>query len=157
MKKIKILFVCLGNTSRSPMAEFMMRHKVKSAGLSDFIETDSAGTSGWHDGENMRCATSDMLDLHKIDSSGFVSSKVKSSDYDAFDYIAAMDHQNLKDLQTLFGTQSDKMFVIAGLVPDLPYDHIPDPWITHNYEETYRLLDVCCDALLAKIRREHKL
>ena len=157
MKKIKVLFVCLDNICRSPMAEFMMRHKVEKAGLSDVIETDSAGTSGWHDGSDMHCGTADMLDLHKIDSAGFVSRKVKLADRNNFDYIVAMDQQNLRDLQTLFGGKSDKLFVIAELVPDLQYDHIPDPWYTRNFQETYQLLDVCCDALLEKIRREHKL
>ncbi|PHI40018.1 low molecular weight phosphotyrosine protein phosphatase [Actinobacillus succinogenes] len=139
------------------MAEFMMRHKAKLAGLSDFIETDSAGTSGWHDGKDMHCGTADMLDLHKIGSTGFVSRKADVADWEHFDYIVAMDHQNLRDLQALFGKKSDKLFGIAELVPELQYDHIPDPWYTHNFQETYQLLDVCCDALLAKIRREHKL
>ena len=66
MSKIRILFVCLGNICRSPMAEYLMRHKIANAGLSNLIETDSAGTSGEHDGEGMHCGTADVLDRLKI-------------------------------------------------------------------------------------------
>ncbi|WP_273391967.1 low molecular weight protein-tyrosine-phosphatase [Actinobacillus porcinus] len=156
MKKIKILFVCLGNICRSPMAEYLMRDKIAKVGLSERIETDSAGTSGENDGDGMHCGTADVLDRLKIYSNDFVSRKVRSKDVEIFDYIVAMDNQNLRDLERLFGKR-DKIFAIASLCPDLPYDHIPDPWYTHRFDETYQLLDVCCDALLAKIRQEHKI
>ena len=68
MAKIRILFVCLGNICRSPMAEYLMCHKIANAGLSNLIETDSAGTSGEHDGEGMHCGTADVLDRLKIQS-----------------------------------------------------------------------------------------
>ena len=78
MQPINILFVCLGNICRSPMAEYLMREKIKQAHLQDKIFTASAGTSGWHDGESMHCGTADILDQHKIASNDFVSRKVRS-------------------------------------------------------------------------------
>ena len=156
MKKIRIIFVCLGNICRSPMAEYLMRDKIKRAGLSDWIETDSAGTSGENDGEDMHCGTADVLDRLKIKSNDFVSRKVRLKDWQDFDYIVAMDNHNLADLQAIFG-QHEKLFAIASLCPDLEYDHIPDPWYTRRFDETHRLLDQCCDALLNKVRRENKL
>ena len=80
MQPINILFVCLGNICRSPMAEYLMREKIKQAHLQDKIFTASAGTSGWHDGEGMHCGTADILDQHKIASTDFVSRKVRSKD-----------------------------------------------------------------------------
>ncbi|MCI7353763.1 MAG: low molecular weight protein-tyrosine-phosphatase [[Actinobacillus] rossii] len=156
MKKIKILFVCLGNICRSPMAEYLMRDKIAKVGLSELIETDSAGTLGENDGEGMHCGTVDVLDRLKIYSNDFVSRKVRSEDVDIFDYIVTMDHQNLRDIEQLFG-KHEKIFGIASLCPDLAYDHIPDPWYTHRFDETHQLLDECCDALLEKVRREHKI
>ncbi|NBI13708.1 low molecular weight phosphotyrosine protein phosphatase [[Haemophilus] felis] len=153
VKTINILFVCLGNICRSPMAEYLMREKIKQAGLSDKIKTASAGTSGWHDGENMHCGTLDMLELHKIDTAGFQSRKVQPSDWQNFDYIIAMDNSNLTDLEELFGQHPEKLFQITSLCPDLAFDHIPDPWYTKNFQQTYELLDQCCNALLKKIQK----
>ena len=157
MQPINILFVCLGNICRSPMAEYLMREKIKQAHLQDKIFTASAGTSGWHDGEGMHCGTADILDQHKIASNDFVSRKVRSKDWADFDYLIAMDNENLRDLETLFGHHPEKQFQITALCPDLGIDHIPDPWFTKNFNQTYELLDACCDALLDKIRQEHRL
>lgn len=154
---IRILFVCLGNICRSPMAEFLMREKIKQATLQNVIETCSAGTSGWHDGENMHCGTAEILDLHHIDSAGFQSRKVRSKDWSSYDYIIAMDDNNLQDLEALFGHHPDKLFKITDLCPQLDYREIPDPWYTKNFQQTYQLLDQCCDALLNKIRMMHSL
>lgn len=76
---IHLLFVCLGNICRSPMAEFLMREKIKQAGLETVIKTSSAGTSGWHDGEDMHCGTADILDQCHIDSTGFRSKRFSAS------------------------------------------------------------------------------
>lgn len=157
MKEISILFVCLGNICRSPMAEYVMRAKIEKAGLSSYIKTDSAGTSGWHDGENMHCGTSEILEYYGIDNSGFTSKKVAQAHWQQFDYIVAMDHNNLADLQQLFGQHDEKLFNITALCPHLAYDHIPDPWYTKNFQQTYDLLNECCDALLSHIRQEHNL
>lgn len=155
--QIHILFICLGNICRSPMAEFMMREKIKQAHLDGRIFTDSAGTSGWHDGEDMHRGTKRTLAKHGIDHSGFVSRKVRASDWTQFDYLVAMDKSNLRDLEAIFGKHADKLFGIASLCPNLACDHIPDPWYTDNFDETYQLLDECCDALLAKVRAEQNL
>lgn len=157
VKTINILFVCLGNICRSPMAEYLMREKIKQAGLSDKIKTASAGTSGWHDGENMHCGTSETLELHGIDNTGFQSKKVQKAHWQQFDYLIAMDDSNLADLENLFGKHQEKLFKITALCPDLAYDHIPDPWYTKNFQQTYDLLNQCCDTLLKHIRQQHHI
>ena len=108
MKNHSVLFVCLGNICRSPMAEYVLRHRAREAGVSHRIRTDSAGTSGWHDGENMHQGTRKTLAAHSIDHQGFTSSKVRSQDFDEFDFIIAMDDNNLAELEKMFGKHPGK-------------------------------------------------
>ena len=153
MQTFSVLFVCLGNICRSPMAEFIFKHKLQQAGLSKWVNVDSAGTAGWHSGEGMHCGTADMLELHNIASNCFRSRQIRKQDLANFDYIIAMDDSNLEDLERSFGKHPQQIFKITQLCPDLEKDHIPDPWYTHNFDETYRLLDRCCDALLQKVKQ----
>lgn len=152
---MKILFVCLGNICRSPMAEYILRHKLTQAGLQDWVLVDSAGTAGYHDGQDMHRGTAKMLQQHGIDKCGFISRKVRKSDVQEFDYLIAMDDSNLTDLNRLFGKQT-KIFKITELVPDLGFDHIPDPWYSDNFAQTYTLLERCCDQLLQQIKSRYR-
>lgn len=151
MGKPKVLFVCLGNICRSPMAEYVLRRRAAEAGIT--VETDSAGTSGWHDGENMHRGTAEILKKYGIDASGFASRKIRQSDASAFDYIIAMDSNNLSELEKTFGRQPEKIFKLTDLIPESGYDHVPDSWYTGDFEETYRLVDAGCRAFLEKISR----
>ena len=146
----RILFVCLGNICRSPMAEFLLRDMAASQGLAAQISVDSAGTSGWHDGEDMHVGTAQILDALHIDHSGFHSSKVKASDFEHFDYIIAMDGDNLQTLEKQFGHHPAKMFVVTDLVPELGYHGVPDPYFTQNFQETQTLLQAACQVLLQR-------
>ncbi|WP_373754355.1 low molecular weight protein-tyrosine-phosphatase [Neisseria weixii] len=151
MKTYRILFVCLGNICRSPMGEFVLRHRAEEAGVGHRVHTDSAGTSGWHDGENMHQGTRQILAQQGMDHTGFISSKVKRSDIDHYDYILAMDDNNLRDLEKLFGKHPEKLFKLTDLIPESGYDHVPDPWYTGDFDETFRLVDSGSMALLKKL------
>ncbi|MCP1660379.1 low molecular weight protein-tyrosine-phosphatase [Neisseria perflava] len=151
MKTYHVLFVCLGNICRSPMAEFVLRHRANQAGVGDRIQVASSGTSGWHDGENMHQGTRKVLSAHCIRPLGFTSSKVKKTDIDDYDFIIAMDDNNLKDLEKLFGKHPDKIFKLTDLIPESGYKHVPDPWYTGDFEETYRLVNAGSAALLKKL------
>ncbi len=151
MKTHKILFVCLGNICRSPMAEFVLRQEARLAGVSEHIISQSAGTSGWHDGEDMHRGTAAMLKQHGIVPLGFTSSKVKKSDFEHFDFLIAMDDSNLAELEKLFGRHPEKMFKLTDLIPDSGYRFVPDPWHTGDFAETYQLSLAGCRALLKKL------
>src|SRR5690554_5601609 len=99
MHMIRVLFVCLGNICRSPMAEAVFRHYVEEAGLSHRIEVDSAGTGDWHIGNPPHQGTRNILRKQQISYDGIKARQVNGEDFTSFDYIIAMDEQNLQDLQ----------------------------------------------------------
>ena len=150
----KILFICLGNICRSPMAEYIMRQIAKENGLS--ISVSSAGTSGWHNGEKMHVGTQKVLQHLGIDSSDFRSSQVPDNAWETFDYLIVMDKQNLVDMEKRFFRQPEKLLIITDLLPkDYGYDHVPDPWYTGNFDETRQIITDACQILMQKIRDEH--
>lgn len=133
------------------MAEYLFKAQVQNQGLSEAISVSSAGTSGWHDGESMHPKTALVLTTQNIEHDDFISSKVKPSDFQTFDYLIAMDDDNLHQLEALFGTHPDAIFKITDLIEDATIDHIPDPWFTGDFQETESLLTQACKALLARV------
>jgi protein-tyrosine phosphatase len=153
---IHVLFVCLGNICRSPMAEAVFRDMVAKENLSDRIAVDSAGTSGWHVGERPHAGTLNILKTHGIPSDGLYGRRLTREDFDRFDYIVGMDRDNVADIRRIT-RQPDhpKIFRLLDLT-ESPKD-VPDPYYTGNFRETYDLVTVGCRALLEKIKRDHRL
>ncbi len=151
MKNYKILFVCLGNICRSPMAEYVLRHLAQENGVGDRISVQSAGTSGWHNGENMHRGTAAILKRNGIKPTGFTSSKVHAEDAEDYDFIIAMDDNNIGDLKNLIRFDPAQTFKITDLIPELGYPLVPDPYFTGDFDETYRLVSAGSHALLAKL------
>ncbi|OAM29070.1 protein-tyrosine-phosphatase [Eikenella longinqua] len=145
----KILFVCLGNICRSPLAEYLCRSMAQARDLP--VETASAGTSGWHDGEGMHCGSLEILDAEGIESQGFVSRRLRNQDFAAHDYLLAMDDDNLAEMERRFGRHPGKMFNITRLLSPRRHSHVPDPWYTGNFRETRDILTACCTALLDRL------
>ena len=150
MRVCRILFVCLGNICRSPMAEFVLRHAAAERGISHRVETASAGTSGWHDGEGMHGGTAAVLGRHGIPANGFTSRRVRADDFGHYDYIIAMDDDNLAELEKRFGRHPEKIFKLTDLIAG-GGSKVPDPWYTGDFDETYRLVQAGCTALLDKL------
>lgn len=152
---VRVLFVCLGNICRSPMAEAVFAHKVKLAGLSDRIEADSAGTGHWHIGEPAHHGTRRMLAQMQVPYNGRAR-VLLASDLEKFDYIVTMDDQNLSDVRRI-GKGKAKVAPLLAYAPELGITEVPDPYYTGNFDETYRLADAATEGLLAAIREEHGL
>ena len=109
----KILFVCLGNICRSPMAEYILRDMAQKRGIA--VNVASAGTSGWHDGEYMHCGTAEILDGLSIESRDFRSRKIPTDALQYYDYVIVMDDSNLRDVQAALGNDK-RIFKITDLL-----------------------------------------
>ncbi len=170
---IKVMFVCMGNICRSPMAEAVFQDMVNKAGLADQFSLDSAGTGGWHEGEVAHRGTLEILKKHSIPYNGRAR-QITPSDFDTFDYIMAMDRENLSGI-TRFMNQREaaakaNMFTRDAKKPEialfLSYANragtasereVPDPYYDGNFTEVYDLVTRGCAALLAQIRATHRI
>lgn len=155
---VNVLFVCLGNICRSPMAEGVFRHLVKDAGLQHAIRVDSAGTGAWHVGEPPHHGTRRVLEGRGIDTAGLVARQVAPADLEEFAYIVAMDRENLGNLERLrSGPAGRKVHLLSDFMENPKVRDVPDPWYTGNFELVYEMVDEGCRGLLAQIRRECRL
>ncbi|KKB44087.1 Low molecular weight protein tyrosine phosphatase [Bacillus thermotolerans] len=150
---IRVLFVCLGNICRSPMAEALFKDLVKREGLEDQIKSDSAGTGDWHVGEPPHEGTLKILEKYEIDATGLVGRQLTVDDFEAFDYIVAMDESNIDNLYRMLNKPKHPKVMRLLDLTDEPKD-VPDPYYTGNFEETYELVTNGCQALLEKIKKE---
>ncbi len=167
-KTVRVLFVCLGNICRSPMAEAVFRQLVKEAGLSDGFDVESAGTSSEHSGGRPHPGTLEVLRRHQIDTNGKRARQISPSDLREFDYIVAMDEENVADLAYLSGrvrygsrkssgVNEQHIPRLLEFAPQSGTLDVPDPYYTGNFDQVYRLVLAGCQGLLAHIRQERGL
>lgn len=155
---VRVLFVCLGNICRSPMAEGVFQHLVDEAGLSDAITVDSAGTGRWHVGERAHRGTRTVLQKHGIPYDGRAR-QIVPADFGRFDYILAMDNANLADLRRMMPGSDTQVVVrrFLDFADDVAEKEVPDPYYDGRFEDVYRLVRQGAEALLAHIREEKEL
>ncbi|MED3662220.1 low molecular weight protein-tyrosine-phosphatase [Ureibacillus terrenus] len=146
----RVIFVCLGNICRSPMAEAIFKNMLKKRGLEGKIVVDSAGTSSWHVGERPHHGALNKLREYNIPTDGIIARQLKKEDFEKFDYIVGMDQSNIRDIRRILGQPDHpKIFRFLDLT-----DHkkdVPDPYYTGDFQETYELVVEGCEALLNKI------
>lgn len=153
--KVKVLFLCLGNICRSPMAEAVFRKMVKERGLDAQIEIDSAGLGAWHVGERPHQGTQDVLNKYGVPHDTIRSRQIQATDLRDVDYIVAMDEQNLEGLRRLGVGPGPKVLRLLEVVDEKSDKNVPDPYYTGKFEEVYHLIHVGCQRLLEKIVLEH--
>ena len=148
---INVLFVCLGNICRSPMAEAILRNNVHKEGLADQISIDSAATSSWHIGKPPHEGTLAKLKEYDVSSEGMAGRQLAKDDFEKFDYIVGMDESNIQNIREMLG-QPDHPKIFRFLDLTAHQKDLPDPYHTGDFEETYELVSEGCHALLEKIK-----
>lgn len=144
---IKVLFICHGNICRSPMAEFVMKHLVKQAGLEDDFSIASAATSTEEIGNPIYPPAARTLAAHGISSAGHAARQLRKADYAEYDLLIGMDDANIRNMLRMCG--GDPEGKIHRL---LDYTNRPgqvaDPWYTGNFEQTWRDVWEGCHGIL---------
>ncbi len=142
----KILFVCLGNICRSPMAEFLMRDLVKSRGLENDFYIQSAATSTEELGNGVYPPVKRLLAARGIDCADKRARQMTRADYDKYDYIICMDSSNLRNMGYIATDTQGKYHKLLDFT-DNPHD-VADPWYTRDFSLTEREIEAGCTALL---------
>lgn len=148
--KISVLFVCMGNICRSPTAEGAFRHFVNEAGIADQIEVDSAGTHAYHVGEPPDRRAIAAAERRGISLAEIFARRVSSDDFERFDYIIAMDGDNLARLREQSPAEHEsKVQLFLSYAPG-DETEVPDPYYggTAGFERVLDLIEAASQGLL---------
>lgn len=149
---MKILMVCLGNICRSPLAEGLLREKVKELD----VETDSAGTSAYHLDEAPDPRAIQSGRKHGVNISDLRGRQFTAEDFDTFDKIYVMDKSNYDNVMSLARNEQDKAKVdyLLNEIEPKSNSEVPDPYFggDRGFENVYKLLDTATDRIVEKIK-----
>ncbi|MCZ6835183.1 MAG: low molecular weight phosphotyrosine protein phosphatase [Planctomycetota bacterium] len=154
--RTRVLFVCMGNICRSPLAEGVFLHKINQRGIADRFLVDSCGTGGWHAGER---PDHRVLDLAKQRGIRLPSRarQIRDDDFTNFDHLLCMDEDNLALLIQQGGSNS-KIRLLLDFDPQTQVREVPDPYYggEDGFEEIYHLIDSATEALLVELMQGRK-
>lgn len=138
----RILFVCLGNTCRSPAAEGVFRAMVHDH------DCDSAGTSDWHVGEPPYGPMQQAALRRGYDLSALRARQFEATDFQRFDLIVAMDAANIERIEALRPAGNDTALrVLTDYAPECGFDHVPDPYYTRDFDGVLNLIEAAIEGL----------
>ena len=147
---IKIMFVCLGNICRSPMAEFIFKKMIEDKSLQKDFYVCSSATSSEELGNPVYPPARRELMKHNISSEGKTAVQLKKSDYEKYDFFICMDDSNFRDILNIFG--GDKNKKVSKLLQWASSDkNVADPWFTGDFSTTYDDIVTGCEAVIKKL------
>lgn len=151
---IKVLFVCLGNICRSPMAEYVFKDMVKRKGLEKQFHIASAATSYEEIGNDMHFGTKDKLDEVGIPYTKHKARRIEKQDYEKYDYIIGMEESNIRNiLKIIENNKENKIYKLLDFSKNSR--DIADPWYTGNFTVTYNDIVEGCKGFLDYLEREN--
>lgn len=158
--KQRVCFVCLGNIVRSPLAEHLFLHKAKERGLANEVEAGSAACGSWHIGEAPDARMRRVAARHGLVYDGRAR-QFKSSDFDRYDLVIAMDRDNRDHLHSLARSEEDrkKIHLLREYDPaGSPGSSVPDPYYggIDGFEEVYQVIERAVDGLLSSLEKDQK-
>ena len=151
----RVLFVCMGNICRSPIAEGIFRERLKAEGLTGQVSTDSAGTHDYHIGKAPDRRAQATMAQQGIDISDLRARQVDSFDFEFFDYILAMDEGNYEWLRAEApSAYRDKVQPMLSFARSTDVDWVPDPYFggESGFRGVYELIDDAANGLLERVR-----
>jgi len=154
MNDVSVLFVCLGNICRSPLAEGVFRHIVEQQGLSDRVTTDSAGTGGWHTGEAPDKRSIAVAAQHGIDLTKLKARQINKRDFATFDLILGMDASNVTNIRRIAPNESrERVHLFSALTLSQSFD-VPDPYYgdASDFERVYHMISEGCVSLAEMLK-----
>jgi len=153
---MRILIVCLGNICRSPIAEGVLRHKVKQYGLDWIVE--SAGTESYHIGEAPHRFSQKICLAHGIDISSLRAAKFTKDDFGRYDIIYAMAGDVYNEIQRIGGRDADmnKVDYFLNELNKNSNGSVPDPWYgpEEGYKQVYEMIEKTCNAIIENHKKE---
>jgi protein-tyrosine phosphatase len=158
MKPISVLFVCMGNICRSPTAHGVLRHKVKSLGLHDFVTVDSAGTHNYHPGSPPDERSQEHATKRGYDLSDLRARQIRKSDFETFDHILVMDWDNLSLIQEKCPPQHQKKVRrFTEFCQEFDSPVVPDPYYggAQGFEHVLDLIEDASDGLLRQLKNSN--
>ena len=148
---IKILFICHGNICRSPMAEYVLRDMVQKRGKSDSFEIDSAATSREEIGNPVYPPARRKLVENGVHCGGHRARQMTRDDYDHYDMIICMDHNNIRNTRRIAGGDPDGKISLLLDYTERAGQEVADPWYTGNFDATWKDVTEGCEGLLAEL------
>jgi protein-tyrosine phosphatase len=152
---VRILFVCMGNICRSPLAENVFRHLANARGVMDQFDIDSAGTGGWHAGEppdHRMQATARARGVMMIGR----ARQVRTEDFERYDLLLCADEDNRRNLLKI-GAPKIKTRLLLEFHPDVSVREVPDPYYGEGdgFERVFDLCEAACRGLLEHLKGSH--
>lgn len=157
-ERVSVLFVCMGNICRSPLAEGVFRHLVRRRNLTDRFEIDSAGVSGYHEGDPPDARSAEVARRRGIELTGRAR-RLRRTDLDQFDYVLVMDGENRAGVERLANgaTPGARIQFLREFDPAADDDlDVPDPYYggPSGFEDVQDMVERACEQLLRTIVEE---
>lgn len=152
---IKICFVCLGNICRSPMAEFIMKDKIKKLGLTSEFYIASKATSSEEEGNKLYYLVEEKLIEKNIIPSNHMATQLVAEDYKDYDYFIGMDINNIHHMYKIFNKDPEqKVYLLLSFAGE--NKEVADPWYTRDFEQAYQDIELGCQKILEQLINTNK-